>query len=327
MKSISIWENLPTPFFILAPMENVTDTVFRQIVISCGKPDLFFTEFTNTDGMTSIGRKFVEKRLLFTPEEQPLIAQIWGTNPKHFYDTAKICTEMGFSGIDLNMGCPVKDVMMHGACSALIDNPSLARELIQATKDGAGSAMPISVKTRIGTKTIKTEEWVTFLLEQDIAALTIHGRTSKEQSLVPAHWDEIGKAVQIRNMMGLQTKIIGNGDVESRADGVEKAERYGLDGIMIGRGIFKNPWVFNPDIQPTQITPQMRLEKLIEHIELFEKTWEGSKPFPTLKKFVKAYVQGFTNASDVRTVCMESKTAEELKKYIHTVLKTPNLIL
>ena len=326
MKSISIWENLPKPFFVLAPMENVTDTVFRQIVISCGKPDLFFTEFTNTDGMTSIGRTVVEKRLLFTPEERPLIAQIWGTNPKHFYETAKICQEMGFSGIDLNMGCPVKDVMMHGSCSALIDNPSLAKELIQATKDGAGD-LPVSVKTRIGTKAIKTEEWVTFLLKQDLAALTIHGRTAKEQSLVPAHWEEIGKAVQIRNKMGLQTKIVGNGDIESREEGIKKAEMYELDGIMIGRGIFKNPWVFSQHIPLSNVTPKMRLEKLLEHIELFERTWAGNKPFPTLKKFVKAYVQGFTNASDVRAICMETKTAEELKFYIHTVLNNSTSIV
>ena len=320
MKSPSIWDILPTPFFVLAHMENVTDTVFRQVVISCGSPDLFFTEFTNTDGMTSVGRTFVEKRLQFTPEEQPLIAQIWGTDPKHFQQTAKICAEMGFAGIDINMGCPVKDVMMHGSCAALIDNPILARQLVQATKDGAGS-LPVSVKTRIGTKTIKTEEWVRFLLEQDIAALTVHGRTAKEQSLVPAHWDEIGKVVSIRNQMGLQTKIIGNGDIQSMQDGQEKVEQYGVDGIMIGRGIFKNPWVFNPNSNESEITPRMRLEKLLEHMNLFEKTWKNTKPFPILKKFVKAYIQSFDGAGELRGELMDTKTFEEMKEKATLFLK------
>jgi tRNA-dihydrouridine synthase len=318
--SNSIWEKLPKPFFILAPMENVTDTVFRQIVISCGKPDLFFTEFTNTDGMTSAGRKFVEKRLLFTPEEQPLIAQIWGTNPAHFYETAKICVEMGFSGIDLNMGCPVKDVMMHGSCAALIDNPPLAKELIQATKEGAGD-LPVSVKTRIGTKSINTEVWTRFLLEQDLAALTVHGRTAKEQSLVPAHWDEIGKVASVRNEMQLQTKIIGNGDVQSVADGKEKVAQYGLDGIMIGRGIFKNPWVFNETLREEDITPQMRFKKLLEHIALFEETWKDTKPFPILKKFVKAYVQSFDGAGEKRAELMETKTYTEMTEKVQLFLQ------
>lgn len=319
MKNLPLWENLPSPFFVLAPMENVTDTVFRQIVMSCGKPDLFFTEFTNTDGMTSVGRKFVEKRLLFTPSEQPLIAQIWGTNPEHFYETAKICVEMGFSGIDINMGCPVKDVMMHGSCAALIDNPTLARQIIQETKRGAGD-LPVSVKTRIGTKTIKTNEWATFLLEQDIAALTIHGRTAKEQSLVPAHWDEIGKVVQIRNQMKRTTKIIGNGDVLSREEGLEKVKTYGVDGIMIGRGIFRNPWIFNPKVQEDRITQQMRFEKLLEHMLLYEKTWSGTKPFPLLKKFVKAYVQNFEGASEERAKLMETKSLSEMKEQVEGLL-------
>lgn len=319
MRNISVWENLPSPFFVLAPMENVTDTVFRQIVLSCGKPDLFFTEFTNTDGMTSAGRKFVEKRLLFSAEEQPLVAQIWGTNPEHFYETAKICVEMGFSGIDINMGCPVKDVMMHGSCAALIDNPKLAKEIIQETKRGAGD-LPVSVKTRIGTRTIQTEAWTTFLLEQDIAALTIHGRTAKEQSLVPAHWDEIGKVVQIRNQMKCTTKIIGNGDVLSREEGLEKVRVYGVDGIMIGRGIFRNPWIFNPHVQEDSITQQMRFEKLLDHINLYESTWNGSKPFPILKKFVKAYVQNFDGAAEIRAKLMETKTLSEMKEHVELLL-------
>jgi tRNA-dihydrouridine synthase len=319
MRNISVWENLLSPFFVLAPMENVTDTVFRQIVLSCGKPDIFFTEFTNTDGMTSVGRKFVEKRLLFTPNEQPLVAQIWGTNPKHFYETAKICVEMGFSGIDINMGCPVKDVMMHGSCAALIDNPVLARQIIQETKKGAGD-LPVSVKTRIGTKTIQTDAWTTFLLEQDLAALTIHGRTAKEQSLVPAHWEEIAKVVKIRNQMKRTTKIIGNGDVMSREEGLEKVRVSGVDGVMIGRGIFRNPWIFNPHVQEDAITQHMRFEKLLEHINLYESTWSGSKPFPILKKFVKAYVQNFDGAAEMRAKLMETKTLSEMKENVELLL-------
>src|SRR5436190_3288770 len=206
---VNIWQSLKKPIYILAPMEDVTDTVFRRIVMQTGKPDLFFTEFTNVEGMFSKGDKKVNQRLQFTQKEKPIIAQIWGLKPENYFKAGKLLAEMGFDGIDINMGCPEKNIIKKGACSGLIHNPSLAKEIIHATKEAAGN-LPVSVKTRIGFKEIQTEKWIGFLLEQNLAALTIHGRTAAEMSAVPAHWDEIGKAVERRSEKKLPTLIIGN---------------------------------------------------------------------------------------------------------------------
>src|SRR5579859_5224679 len=200
---VSLWENLPKPIFSLAPMEDVTDTVFRQILCSTGKPDVFFTEFTNVDGIASQGHDVVARRLKYTKAEHPIVAQIWGMIPQNYYKVAQELVEKGFDGIDINMGCPQHDVISHGACSALMNNHNLAGEIIQATKEGASFSraknIPVSVKTRIGFKKIQTEEWIGFLLEQNLSLITVHGRTSAEMSKVPAHWSEIGKAVQLRD--------------------------------------------------------------------------------------------------------------------------------
>lgn len=307
---MNIWETLKKPIFILAPMEDVTDTVFRQILLQTGRPALFFTEFTNVDGMFSKGSEHVTKRLKFTPQEKPLIAQIWGMNPDNFYKAAKQLVEMGFDGIDLNMGCPQHDVTSHGACSALIKNHTLATEIIRATQEGAGD-LPVSVKTRIGFGTIQTEEWIGFLLTHNLAALTVHGRTVREMSKVPAHWDEIGKAAKLRNDLGLDTLIIGNGDVMSVAEGEEKAKQHGLDGIMIGRGIFHNAWLFNPAIDPSTKTLKERLEILYKHVSLYNETWGNDKHYPTLKKYFKIYLSGFDGAAEIRGKFMETNTPEE----------------
>jgi tRNA-dihydrouridine synthase len=217
----SVWNTLQKPFFVLAPMEDVTDTVFRRIVGRHGAPDLYVTEFTNTDALTSKGERIAMQRLRFEESERPIIAQIWGIHPKSYYESAKKIATMGFDGIDINMGCPQRDVIKSGACSALIRNHKLTKEIIEATKDGAGD-LPLSVKTRIGFSEIQTEDWCRFLLEQNLAALTIHARTVKEQSLVPAHWEEVTKVVALRDKINKQTLIIGNGDVIDRADGLKK---------------------------------------------------------------------------------------------------------
>ena len=307
---MSIWKALPKPIYILAPMEDVTDTVFRQVLLSTGRPHLFFTEFTNVDGMMSAGHDQVIKRLKFLPKEKPLIAQIWGVNPENFYKSAKEIAEMGYDGIDLNMGCPQKDVTSHGACSALIKNKPLATEIIQATQEGSGD-LPVSVKTRIGFSTIQTEEWISFLLTHNLPVLTVHGRTAKEMSKVPCHWDEIGKAVQIRNEIAPETLLIGNGDVGSIAEAQEKVKEYGVDGVMIGRGVFHNPWLFNPQINQEDKTLKDRLQLLYDHVSLFETTWGKNKNYPILKKYFKIYLSGFDGASDIRTRFMETNTPEE----------------
>ncbi len=316
---MTIWETLQKPILILAPMEDVTDTVFRRIICSCGRPDLFFTEFTNVDGLASKGNDIVAQRLLFTSEEKPLIAQIWGKNPEHFYHAAQRLAQMGFDGIDINMGCPESSVIKNGCCAALINNRSLAIDIILATKEGAGT-LPVSIKTRIGFDTIITEDWISFLLSQDIAALTVHGRTAKELSQVPAHWEEIRKAVKIRNAMRKSTLIIGNGDVASKEEAIEKSNLYGVDGAMIGRGIFKNPYLFGNADQWKKATIKERMYLLKRHLELFTSVWGNRKHFAVMKKYVKIYITDFPQASDIREQLMIYDTARDMIKYIEEFL-------
>jgi tRNA-dihydrouridine synthase len=309
----SFWSKLPKPFFVLAPMDAVTDTVFRHVVAKAAKPDLFFTEFTNVDSFCSPkGRSSTASRLLFTPDEQPMVAQIWGTNPDHFAQMAKGLAELGFAGIDINMGCPVKDVVKKGACSGLIETPELAAKIIAATKEGG---LPVSVKTRIGFKTPKTDEWISHLLCQDIVALTVHGRTAKEMSKVPAHWDQIARAVELRNEIAPHTIIIGNGDVRDRAHGLELAEQTGVDGIMIGRGVFTNVFCF--ETEPRAHSKEELLGMLTMNLDLWEQTWPD-RPFAPLKRFFKIYVRDFDGASELRAQLMDTKTIPEARALLDT---------
>jgi tRNA-dihydrouridine synthase len=291
-------------------MEAVTDVAFRHVVAKAAAPDVYFTEFVNAASFYSPqGHHSTQSRLAFASDEQPIVAQIWGTNPEHFAFMTKALAKRGFAGIDINMGCPAKDVVKTGACSALIENPSLAAELIQAAKE---SGLPVSVKTRIGFKTKKTEEWASFLLQQDIAALTIHGRTQKEMSKVPAHWDEIGKVVQLRNALAPQTIVIGNGDVRDRTHGLALAQESGVDGIMIARGIFHNPFAF--ETTPQEHSMQELLQLLDFHLELFDSTHKDeSHPYDPLKRFFKIYVRDFPGASELRDKLMRSKSTAEAR--------------
>jgi nifR3 family TIM-barrel protein len=307
----SFWQQLPKPFFVLAPMEEVTDTVFRRIISSCGRPDVMVTEFTSVEGLASeIGRSKVIHRLQYTPSEQPLVAQIWGITPEHYYQAGVYAREQGFAGLDINMGCPVKKVIKQGACSALIKNPKLASDIIQAAQEGAQD-IPVSIKTRIGFSEINTEEWIGFLLQHNLAALTIHGRTVKELSDYPAHWDEIGKAVDLRNQTSPDTLIIGNGDINSYQQGLAMVEKYKVDGIMIGRGVFHNPWIFNPDIDHNTLSTEIKIKKLIQHIQLFDQTWGQDKNFAVMKKCFKMYLNNFPGASEIRSKLMNCQTPLE----------------
>lgn len=317
---ISFWQRLKKPILALAPMEQVTDTVFRQIITGCGAPDVFFTEFTSVEGLTSAGKNKVDKRLKFTEKEHPIVAQIWGKTPEAFYMVAQEISEMGFDGIDINMGCPDHSIVKKGSCGALIKNHKLAAEVIQATKEGS-RGLPVSVKTRIGFTHVSTHEWVQFLLEQKIDALTLHLRTVKEESKVPAHWDEMKIVLEVRNSVSPDTILIGNGDVKSWQEAYEKVEQYyGIDGVMIGRGIFENIWLFNKRVDLRTITPEDKLQLLLKHVDLFEKTWGETKNFLILRKFVKAYVNGFTGASDMRVKLMETKTIKALRSSICDIL-------
>lgn len=316
----NFWKTLQKPITALAPMDGVTDTVFRQMISSIGKPSVLFTEFASTDGFCSKGKEKIMERLKFAEVERPIVAQIWGSKPEKFEQMARELQKMGFDGIDINMGCPDAKVVKNGGGSALILNTDVAVEIIKATQKGAPN-LPISVKTRIGFKEINTEEWVKILLLTGIAALIVHGRTAKEQSVPDAHWDEIGKAVKLRDELGLKTIILGNGDVKSYAEVKEKVKVYGVDGVMIGRGVFANAWVFNKRIDPAKITPEERIKLLLKHLDLWEKTWDGKAKFAPMKKFVKTYIHGFDGASTLRAKLMETNSIEEVRKIFTQKLK------
>jgi tRNA-dihydrouridine synthase len=292
---------LQTPLFILAPMDDVTDTVFRRIVAECAAPDMFFTEFVSVDGLQSPGRQRLMKKLQFTTQEQPLVAQIWGKNPENYYKTAQALVEMGFKGIDINMGCPVKVVVNNGCCSALIDNRPLAVEIIKATQEGAAGNVPVSVKTRLGGREIDFT-WHELLLQQKLDMLTIHGRTRVQMSGPPANWEAINEVRKLRDSLKLNTLIIGNGDVESREQGLTLAKQYQLDGIMVGRGVFHDPFVFAKRSGWKDYTKEQRIGLYKHHVELFREAWgeAGERRISSLNRFCKIYIQGFDGAKELR---------------------------
>jgi nifR3 family TIM-barrel protein len=318
----NFWNKLLKPMFTLAPMEDVTDTSFRQLVMEISDPRFFhviFTEFTSTDGLCHpVGRPNVISRLQVNETEREvlrnkgmkIVAQIWGANPEKFHEATRlICSEMQFDGIDINMGCPVKKIVKQGGCSALIGQPALAAEIIQATKEA--SNIPVSVKTRTGIKKHDTENWIGFLLEQDPAAIILHARTQKDQSEAAADWREITKAVAVRNQSGKNIPLLGNGDVMSVEDALQKCTSTGADGVMVGRGIFHNPWFFN-NPQP-EISVNDKLELLWHHVDLFTKTWGSERNFATLKRFFKIYTNAFKGAARLRAAFMETNNAGEVR--------------
>lgn len=312
---MNLTKDLPKPFFVLAPMFDVTDSVFRQVIASTSAPDLYVTEFVNVDALQSAGREAALIRLQYTPTEKPLIAQIWGLNPENYYKTAEDLVGMGFDGIDINMGCPEKHVVRNGACIALANNRELAGEIIAATKKGAGS-LPVSVKTRLGMSEIDFS-WHEFLLEQKLNMLSIHGRTRKEMSKVPVHWDAVQTIRELRDKLSPTTLIVGNGDILTHAEGLELAKKHGLDGVMIGRGVFQDPFVFAPESPWQNYTPEQKLDLYRRHVELFAKTWTGGeRKIHTLNKFCKVYVSGFDGAKELREKLMAAGSTTELLKLL-----------
>ena len=312
---MSVWNELKQPFFVLAPMDDVTDIVFRQVIAECAAPDVYFTEFVNVDALQSKGREVALKRLRLTDTERPIIAQIWGLKPENFYKSAQDIVTMGYDGIDLNFGCPEKNVVKSGACSAMINNRELAGEVIRATREGAGS-LPVSVKTRLGFNDVDFT-WHEFLLGQRLDALTIHGRTKKQMSKVPADWDMIGQVAALRTSLSPATKIIGNGDVLTRQQGLELAEKHGLDGIMIGRGVFQDPFVFAAQSPWAAYPKEQKLALYKKHVELFAQTWqEGERKIHTLNKFCKIYINGFDSAKELRETLMQAQSTDELLHYL-----------
>src|SRR3989344_2890437 len=305
--SNNFWKKInKRPFFVLAPMADVTDMPFRQIIAKYGKPDVFWTEFVACDGLCSVGQEKLVKNLLqFSEKERPIIAQLFGSKPENFEKSARLIKKLGYDGIDINMGCPQKNILKQGAGAELIKSPELAKEIIRATKKGAGG-LPVSVKTRIG-----------------------YNKNEKEMSKVSAHWDIVKDVVEIRDRMKSKTLIIGNGDVVSAEDGLKKAKESGVDGIMIGRGIFGNPWLFsekNPSIK-------QKLKVALEHTKLFEKIFGETKEnkkvfggrarnFALMKKHYKAYINGFDGAKELRMKLMEADSTKEVEEIISKKIKS-----
>jgi len=308
----NFWNKLPKPFFALAPMEAVTDIVFRHVVASAAKPDVFFTEFVNASSFCSKkGIISTRGRLAFTDDEQPIVVQIWGKKPEEFAIMSQALAKMGFAGIDINMGCPDKSVVRNGSGSGLIRTPELAGKLIATAKT---SGLPVSVKTRLGdTKIDEWRDWLTFLFKQDIANLTIHLRTRKEMTKVPAHYELIPEIIQLRDEIAPKTLLTINGDVVNRQQGEELAKKYGVDGIMIGRGVFQNPFAFEK--VATEHTNTELLDMLKTHLDLHDKysTDETPRKFDPLKHFFKIYIRDFTGASELRDKLMHTKNTDEVR--------------
>jgi len=394
----NFWQDLPTPFFVVAPMADVTDAPFRCLIakhsahehangtiggekVPCstfspvptkgrkqamlnevrqpvGGPDVMWTEFVAADGLmraTPEGKEKLMADLMYSEEERPIVAQLFSSNEEYMEAACALCLELGFDGVDINMGCPDKSIEKQGCGSAMIKNPENAKAIIRAAKRGCKSdtleGIPVSVKTRLGYNEDELEQWLPAILSENPAAVTIHGRTRKELSKVPAKWDRIARAVEIRNELGVDTRILGNGDVLSMEDAKQKAQVSGVDGVMIGRALFGNPWFFHPTKRiplsltalPTHgvnredivvsdtsddsleyITLKERLFVMIEHTKLFEELL-SFKNFSIMKKHYKAYVSGFHDASHLRVALMQCNNSEEVESIVHEFLKTRTL--
>lgn len=327
----SFWNAINDPIFALAPMEDVTDTVFREIVMSVSDAkvlNVLFTEFTSVDGMTDErGFESVSQRLIVNESERALlkerntklVAQIWGNNPEKFKKVAEyISAQKIFDGIDINMGCPVKKVVKKATCSALIKYPEQAAEIVAATKEG--TALPVSVKTRIGFNEIETDRWIPQVLAMKPAALTIHGRIQKQMSTGEANYQEIEKAVAYAKAISPSTIILGNGDIETYEQGMSKIEQHKLDGVMIGRGIFKNPWMFNKESET--LNTNHRLDLLKAHVNLYRATWGEDKNYNILKRFYKIYLNNFSGAGQMRAKLMETKSFNDFDATIADLLES-----
>lgn len=318
---VSFWNKLKLrtkPFLVLAPLDGVTDFVFREIIAETAKPDVFLTEFTSIDALCSSGYNRTIPRLKYSEKQRYIVAQIWGTDPKKFYKTAKLIKNLGFDGIDINMGCPDRDVMKLGSGAALIRNPGLAAEIIKATKE-AVNGIAVSVKTRIGVSYVTTEYWIKFLLEQKLDAIIIHGRTAAELSKVPPHWEEIGKAVRLRDQISADTVIIGNGDIITVDGALKVSTKYKVDGVMIGKGVFINPWVF--ERIPKKHTTREYLNLLLKHTRLYCDTIPDKNSFAVMKKYFKMYVKSFNGANNLKKQLMSTKSYTEVEELVKSYLE------
>ena len=295
-------------------MEGVTDTVFRQVILSLKRPDLFYTEFVNVDGLNSEGKDSVIHRLRYSKEEKPIIAQLWGSTPKNFLKSSEIIYDMGFDGVDINMGCSVKNVVKNCAGSGLInEDRKSVRKIIEAVREGS-NGLPISVKTRLGFNDIDME-WIKFLLNQNLNTLTIHMRTARGTNSIHANWEYMKEIVNLRNEINPNTLLFGNGDIKSVEEGIKKTNEYGIEGVLIGREAVSNPWIFT-QLTYSDISVNEKIEAFKKHLMLFDKVWEKDQDFNTLKKFFRTYINNFNNASEIRAQLMMCNSSKEILKVL-----------
>ena len=300
-------------------MEDVTDAAFRRLIARYGQPHVMFTEFTSADGLVLAdehGQKMLRRKLIYDESERPIVAQLFSANPERMEQAAALCKDLGFDGVDINMGCPVREVVDNHCGAALIKNPALAKEIIRAAQRGA-AGLPVSVKTRIGYKTNEIETWVPALLEENIAGLTLHARTRDEMSDVLARWDTVARTVEIRDTLGSETLIVGNGDVKDLVHAREKVEETKCEGVMLGRAIYGNPWLYAERATPP--TPKERLQALDEHLQLFDELMYDTQNYAVMKKHFKAYVSGWDGAKELRVRLMETTSVAQAIEVIHGV--------
>ncbi len=329
---LGFWKDLKKPMMVIAPMADVTDVAFRQMFAKHGNPDVMWTEFVSCDGLVKAPHKKRKndgissqeklwRDLMYFENERPIVAQIFSSDFKMMEEAAYLVTKAGFDGIDINMGCPAKAIQKQESGAALIKNPKRAVKIIRAAKKGIKRAckelkkeiIPLSVKTRIGYNKDTMEDWITVLLKEKIAVLSIHARTKKEMSRVPANWMRIKDAVELRDSLGYDTLIIGNGDVKNLEEARERVKQTGCDGVMIGRGVFGNPWAFNNSLNGGErIDLKSKLDAMVEHTYLFEK-YLNHKNFNMMKKHYKAYVNGFSGAKELREKLMSAKNGREVE--------------
>ena len=302
----AFWHTLPKPFFVLAPLAGVTDPAFRRLIAKYGKPHAMWTEFTSADGLCAPGRHRLLRGLAYAESERPIVAQLFGANPDTMERAAALAAELEFDGIDINMGCPDRNVEKRGAGAALCKRPALAQAMIRAARRGAGG-VPVSAKIRLGYDHNELATWLPALLEAEPVAVTIHARTRQEMSLVPAHWDAIAQAVDLRDRLGAPAYIVGNGDVVDVADARRKTHTTGADGVMLGRAIFGNPWLFDERRALAGIPPADKLRVLLEHTHLFDAMLGDVKSLDTMKKHYKSYLKGFDGAKALFLQLMEAR--------------------
>ncbi|MDO8425797.1 MAG: tRNA-dihydrouridine synthase [bacterium] len=318
----SFWEKLVRPIMMLAPMADVTDAAFRRVIAQYGKPDVLWTEFCSADGLwhtrVKHGVPDAENALMddlaFHVSERPIVAQFFTADPAMMEYAAGVASELGFDGVDINMGCPDRTVEARGAGAALMKDHGLAREIIRAAKRGAGR-LPVSVKTRIGYARDEVATWLPVLLAEDLAAVTLHARTRKEMSLVPARWEHVAEAVRLRDAMGVSTVILGNGDVRDLADAQARVDASHADGAMLGRAIFGNPWCFNRDVRVEDVPFAERFRVMLEHARLFEQLLPR-KRFAVMRRHFKAYASNFHGAAELRAALMKTESSDEAEEVV-----------